>query len=164
MAHLSKLSSMAVTFLLIVGAAHSARAAEPPADLCSLLPAAELSKTLGQAYDPPQKSVALRPFLNTNQGTDCTYKKSKDARERKLLFRAYVDPSPAAATDLFARLRQFFGPPTPVTGLRDEAYFDKRHGLHVRKGKVRFFLALDDFTPASESQLKDLASRIAGRV
>jgi hypothetical protein len=69
MAHLNKLSLIAATFVVTTCALHSAGAAEPPADLCSLLPAAELSKTLGQAYDSPQKSIAPRPFPNTAAGT-----------------------------------------------------------------------------------------------
>jgi hypothetical protein len=164
MAHWTKLSLIAATFVVTTCSLHSARATEPPADLCSLLPAAELSKTLGQAYDSPQKSIAPRPFPNTAEGTDCAYKRSKDARERKLVFRAYVDPSPSAAADLFARLSKFFGPPTPTTGVGDQAYFDKQHGLHVLRGKVRFYIAIDDFTPAVERQLENLASQVAGRL
>ena len=163
MAHLNKLSLIAATFV-VTCALHSARATEPPADLCSLLPAAELSKTLGQAYDPPQKSVAPRPFANTAEGTDCKYKKSRDARESTLLFRAYVDPSPSAAADLFDRLGKFYSPQTPVTAVGDRAYFDRNHGLHVLKGKVRFFIEMDDFTPAMGKQLESVASQVAGRL
>jgi hypothetical protein len=77
-----------------------------------------------------------------------------------------VDPSPAAATEMFAKLGAFYSPQTAVTGLGDEAYFDPQHGLHVRKGKVRFYLNLEgvDFTPKVEKQLKDLAGRIAGQL
>ncbi len=164
MAHLNKLLLIAATFVVSTYALHSARATEPPADLCSLLPAAELSKTLGQTYDSPQKSIAPRPFPNTAEGTDCTYKRSKDARERKLLFRAYVDPSPSAAADLFARLSKFYGPPTPITGVGDQAYFDKHHGLHVLRGKVRFYITMNDFTPAIENQLENVARQVAGRL
>jgi hypothetical protein len=164
MAYLNKLLLIAATFVVTTCVLHSARATEPPADLCSLLPAAELSKTLGQTYDSPQKSSAPRPFPNTAEGTDCTYKRSKDARERKLVFRAYVDPSPSAAADLFARLSKFFGPPTPITGFGDQAYFDKHHGLHVLRGKVRLYIAMDDFNPAIEKQLENLASQVAGRL
>ncbi|HEY5030515.1 MAG TPA: hypothetical protein VIK39_19080 [Candidatus Angelobacter sp.] len=161
MAHLNKLSLIAATFVLTICSLQPASAKEPPSDLCSLLPATELSKALGQSYDSPQKSVAPRPFPNTAEGTDCMYKRSKDARERKVVFRVYVDPSPAAAADLFARLSKFFGPPTPVT-VGDQAYFDKHHGLHVLKGKVRFFITMDDFT--SEKQVASLASQIAGQL
>src|SRR5579862_5844081 len=88
------------------------RAAEPPADLCSLLPAAEVSKTLGRGFDAPQKSVAPRPYRNTVEGTDCHYR-SKDGSD--LMFRGYADPSVAEATSLFARLSSFYGPSTPIT-------------------------------------------------
>jgi hypothetical protein len=126
----------------------------------------DVSKTLGKAYDAPKKSVAPRPYANTAEGTDCNYL-SKGAAGSKLWFRAYVDPSPSAAADLFAQLSKFYGPPTPVTGLGDEAYFDKAHALHVRKGKVRFYINLspmNTFTPAIEKQLKDLGSRVAGQL
>jgi hypothetical protein len=162
MAHLRKLSLIAATFLVTACAIQSARAAEPPSDLCSLLPAAELSKALGRTYDSPQKSVAPRPFANTAEGTDCNY----SAKGSKLWFRAYVDPSPAAAADLFAKLGRFYSPQTPVAGVGDEAYFDPQHAIHVRKGKVRFYLNLApvDSAPTVEKQLKDLASRVSGRL
>jgi hypothetical protein len=161
MAYWNKAWLLAAILLVATFAARPASATEPPADLCSLLPAAEVSKTVGQTYDAPKKSVAPRPFPNTASGTDCIYMRSNDARERKLVLRAYVDPSPAVAADLFTRLGQFYGKPTPVAGLGDEAYFDKSHGLHVRKGKVRFYIAMDDF---DEKQVKELASRVAGQL
>jgi hypothetical protein len=70
----------------------------------------------------------------------------------------YFDPSPSATTELFAKLKAFYSPPTPVSGIGDEAYIDPRHGLHVRKGNVRFFLDLGE----SEKQIKDLASDFKG--
>jgi hypothetical protein len=162
MARSNKLSLIAATLFATICAVLPASATEPPADLCSLLPAAELSKTLGRAYDSPQKSVAPRPFANTAEGTDCNYL----AKGSKLWFRVYVDPSPAAAADLFARLSKFYAPQTPIAGLGDEAYSDGQHALHVRKGKVRFYINLEPlaFTPAIEKQLEDLASRVAGRL
>jgi hypothetical protein len=59
-AELKKLLLIAAALVGIICALQSAWASEPPGDLCSLLPAAELSKTLGQPYDPPQKSIAPR--------------------------------------------------------------------------------------------------------
>jgi hypothetical protein len=162
MAYSRNLSLIAATFVLTTCAVHSARATELPDDLCSLLPAAEVSKTLGRAYESPQKSVAPRPYANTAEGTDCNYL----AKGSKLWFRAYVDPSPSAAADLFARLGKFYSPQTPVPGLGDEAYFDPAHALHVRKGKVRFYINLEamNFSPAIEKQLKDLARQVTGRL
>jgi len=77
------------------------------------------------------------------------------------VFRAYVDPSPAASTELFAKLKMYFGSgSTAVSGVGDEAYLDKMHGLHVRKGKVRYFLD-GAGTPKEKS---DLAVGIAGQL
>jgi hypothetical protein len=151
------ISTTAATFLLVTCSVQLASAAEPPADLCSLLPAAVVSKTLGETYASPKETVAPKPFMNTNSGTDCTY----EASHNSLLFRAYVDPSPSASAELFARLKSFFGKgSTQVPGLGDEAYMDVQHGLHVRKGKVRFFLS----GSGNDKQLKDLASGVVGQL
>jgi hypothetical protein len=150
--------------LAAICVAQTARAAEPPADLCSLLPAAEVSKTLGRGFDAPQKSAAPRPYRNTVEGTDCHYR-SKDGSD--LMFRAYADPSAVEATSLFDRLSSFYGPSTPIAGMADQAYFDANHAIHARKGRVRFFISLDapgSFTPALEKQLRDIASRVAGQL
>jgi hypothetical protein len=166
MTRLRNPSPIAATFLIAAWAVLPAMASEAPADACSLLPAAEVSKTLGQGFDAPQSSVAPRPFANTVTGTDCSYQ-SKGAGHGMLLFRIYFDPSPSAAADLFTRLSKFYGTPTPVNGLGDVAYFDAAHGLHVRKGNVRFFLNLDttgSFTPAMQKQLQDLASQVGSRL
>jgi hypothetical protein len=163
MANSTKLYLLAFTLLVSVCVLPSANATEPPADLCSLLTVDMLSKETGQTYDAPEKSVAPRPFPNTVQGTDCTYKKSKGASPSKLLFRVYVDPSPAVAADLFAKLSKYF-PGKPVDGMGDKAYIDKNHGIHVLKGKVRFFMEMDDFTSSTEKQLQSLATQIAGKL
>ncbi len=133
-----------------------AKAATAPADPCSLLSAPQVSSAMGKTYDAPQKSVAPRPYANTVQGTDCTYSGAGGG----LLFRIYFDPSPTAATDLFARLKIFYSPPTPVPGLGDEAYFDPRHGIHVRKGNVRFFISAGD----DEKPLTNLETQVAGQL
>lgn len=164
MAYLRRTSLIAATLLVTSCIVQSAKAAEPPADLCSLLPAADVSKILGQAFAAPEQSVAPRPFANTNTGTDCHYSSKGGG---KLWFRAYVDSSPAQTTELFARLKMFYGPPTPINALGDEAYLDSKHALHARKGKVRIYLELspiEPFTPAKEKQLKDLAAAGFGRI
>ena len=162
--HMAKLNQMyqmswtAAAFLLVTCSIQLAAAAEPPADLCSLLPTAVVRKTLGQTYDSPLKTVAPRPYANTAEGTDCTYQ----SKSGNLLFRAYVDPSPAAAAELFARLKSFFGRGSAsVAGIGDEAYLDAQHGLHVRKGKVRFFVSAK---AASDKQLSDLAIGVVGQL
>jgi len=147
----------AVALLLAASSVELARAAEPPSDLCSLLPAETVSKTLGQAFGSPKKTVAPRPFSNTNQGTDCTF----ESGGHTLLFRIYVDPSTSASTDLFAKLKTYFGNgSTAVGGIGDEAYLDKLKGLHVRKGKVRYFLD----GAGTPKQKNDLALGVAGQL
>jgi hypothetical protein len=161
MAHWIKASLLAATLLATTCVVQAAKANEPPADLCTLLPAAEVSKTLGHNFDAPEKTVAPAPFMNTNSGTDCRYKRSKDPRERTFFFRIYFDSSAAQAKDLFAQLTMFSGKAKAVDGLGDEAYFDKYHGLHVRKGKVRFYLTMDD---PDEKLLTALAGHVLGQL
>jgi hypothetical protein len=156
MTHLNRLSLIAMA-LLFVCSGELANAAEAPSDLCSLLPPAALSKTLGQTYGAPTKTVAPRPFPNTNQGTDCTYKSG----EHTFLFRVYVDPSASSSADLFARLKSWFGAGSKdVSGVGDEAYLDKLGALHVRKGKVRYFLS----GSRDSKQLNDLANGVAAQL
>ena len=155
MPHLNQLS-WTMALLLVACSGELAIAAEPPSDLCSLLPSATVSKTLGQNFGSPKKTVAPRPFPNTNQGTDCTY----ESGGHTLLFRIYVDPSPSASAELFAKLKMYFGAgSTEVNGVGDEAYSDKLHGLHVRKGKVRYFLD----GAGTPKQKSDLALSVAGQ-
>ena len=112
----------------------TANAATQPADPCSLLSPAQVGSALGETFKAPVKTVAPRPFMNTVQGTDCQY-------SGKVLFRIYYDPSVAASTDLFARLKLWFGQgSTATSGIGDEGYFDKEGALHVRKGNVRFYI------------------------
>ncbi len=156
MGHPHRVSLLSALALLACSAALAA-AAEPPSDLCSLLPASTLTKTLGSTYGAPKVSVAPRPYRNTNSGTDCTY----ESGHKSLLFRVYVDPSPEASADLFARLKSFFGRgSTDVTGVGDEGYLDKQHAIHIRKGKVRYYISGD----GTEKQIKDLAVSVAGQL
>ena len=156
MAKLNRLS-LVIALLLVACSGELARAAEPPSDLCSLLPAAVLSKALGQTYGAPTTRVAPRPFSNTNQGTDCTYKSG----EHSFLVRAYVDPSASASAELFAKLKLYFGAGSKdVSGVGDEAYLDKLGDLHVRKGKVRYFLS----GSRDSKKLNDLANGFAAQL
>lgn len=156
MTSLGKSSLLVAVLLAGASPVPSAKAATAPSDPCSLLSATQVSSALGKTYSAPQKSVAPRPFSNTVQGTDCTYSGAGGS----LLFRIYFDPSPTAATDLFAKLKMFYSPPTPVPSLGDEAYFDPKHGIHVRKGNVRFFISSGD----DEKALTNLATQVAGQL
>lgn len=162
MSYLPRLSLIFATCVGIACMVQFAGAAEPPADLCSLLSPNQVGTTLGGAYDSPQKGVAPRFSAGTVQGTDCNYQ-PKDAAASKVLFRAYVDPKEEDTKWLFLRLSKFYKRITPVTGLGDEAYFDDVHGLHLRKGNVRMYITLTpvgEFTPEREKQIKDLGASV----
>ena len=153
MTTLNRALPITISLLVLALGALPANAAEPPADLCSLLPASLVSKTLGSTYSSPEKTVAPRPYPNTNSGTDCMYKSGS----HELLFRAYVDPSASASAALFAKLKMFFGSgSTDVSGVGDEAYMDKLHGIHVRKGKVRYYIT----GPREEKPITSLAVEV----
>jgi hypothetical protein len=153
---------LAATLCLSTCAARPATPTDPPSDLCTLLPVADINKSLGQTFTGPDKAVAPRPFPNSVEGTDC----NDSAGNSKLWFRAYADPDAATATDLFAKLAAFFGEKTTVSGVGDEAYFDPGHSLHVRKGRFRYFLNLEpiDDPSKSDKRLKDLATKVAARL
>ena len=143
--------------------------------LCALLPATELNQITGQTYDPPQESVAGPALPNTATGIECRYV-SKNAGQ--LLFIAWVDPSRFLAVHRFAKLTEFFrgggrhGVAKDLKGVGDEAYWDERHALLVRKGRVRFFIIFtsadgvinlaDMF--AKEKQLIELSTAFARRM
>ena|SRR5579863_5235413 len=148
---------MVAAFLMVTFVAPLARGGDLPSDLCSLLPTAVVNKTLRETFNGPEKKVAPRPFRNTNEGTDCVYKSGADV----VLFRIYIDPSPESAKDLFAKLKQYFGAgSTDMSGMGDEAYVDQNKGLHVRKGKVRFFID----GVRNEQQRKALGDRVVAQL
>lgn len=142
------------------------QAKDPPSDACAMLPAAQLTKILEQPFGSPAKTTAPAAFSGSPTGTDCTYQTGQGL-PRKLLFRIYVESSPAAAKETFNKLSPYYGPNTAVTGNWDAAYLDARHAIHVQKGKVRYYLNLDPVgtdTAKAEKQLKDLATWVAGQL
>ena len=137
--------------------ADAAQAATEPPDPCSLLTPAQVNSVMQATYAAPVKSVAPRPFANSVPGTDCRY----NGRNR-LWFRIYYDGSANDATALFAKLKVFYSPNTPASGIGNEAYFDKKGALHARKGNVRFYLDLG--TDEQQAALTKLAEIVAGQL
>jgi hypothetical protein len=137
--------------------ADAAHAATEPSDPCSLLTPAQLSSVMRATYAAPVKSVAPRPFANSVPGTDCRYN-----GRNPLWFRIYYDGSANDATTLFAKLRVFYSPNTPASGIGDEAYFDKEGALHARKGNVRFYLDLG--TDKQQAEVTKLGEIVAGQL
>jgi hypothetical protein len=158
-----KLPLPAVGFALAACTAQWAAAATAPADPCSLLSAAEVSKTMGETYGAPKESVAPRPFPNTVHGTDCRYQTANGRRE--VFFRVYFDASAAQATELLARLKMWFGAGSTPASVGDQAYVDKGHDIHVRKGNVRYFISVSHGnTPTGQQQMTTLATLVAGKL
>lgn len=139
----------------------TARAANAPSDPCTMLGAADVSRIVGEAYNASRSSTAPRPFADTNTGTDCNY--SPKGAGDQLLFRIYFDNSPAQASDLHARLKLFYSPATPVSGVGDEAYFDPKNAIHVRKGNVRYYLQLGKGA-STVKPIEELAALVAGKL
>lgn len=145
---------------------HALQAKDPPSDACVMLPAAQVAKVLEQPFGSSAKAIAPAAFPGSPTGTDCTYDTGKGL-SRKLLFRIYVESSPAAAKGTFNKLSPYYGPNTAVMGNWDTAYLDASHAIHVQKGKVRYYLNLDSIgtdTAKTEKQLKDLATWVAGQL
>ena len=145
----------AALFAVYLFAASAPAATEPP-DPCSLLTPAQVSSALGSTYAAPSKSMAPRPDANSVPGTDCRYK-----GRTELSFRIYYDGSASDATTLFAKLKMFYGPNSPASGIGDEAYFDKEGALHARKGNVRFYL--DAGNSKQQAALTKLGGILAGQ-
>ena len=71
----------------------------------------------------------------------------------------------AQATDLHTRLKMFYGKDSTPANVGDEAYVDKSHSIHVRKGNVRYFLTIAHAdTPGGQKQILALASLVAGEL
>jgi len=150
-----------VTFTVLAGVA-ALEGKELPVDACTLLPAAQVSKVLNQTFGSPSRTWAPVVAPSTARGTDCKYRTQNGS---EFLFRIYVEPSVDVAKATFTKLSTHFGPNKSVDGNWDEAYFDARHSLHVRKGKERYFMRLKPpgtDADQTEKQLKDLATWVAG--
>ncbi len=152
-----------VTFT-VLAAVVALQGREFPTDACTLLPAKQVARALNQTIGSPSRTWAPVVAPSTVRGTDCKYRTQSGS---EFLSRIYVEPSVDVAKETFTKLSTLFGPNKTVEGNWDEAYFDARHGLHVRKGKERYFLRLKPLgtdADQAEKQLKDLATSVAGQL
>ena len=164
--NLRALPTAIILTFVILSSNSALHAKDIPSDACALLPAAQLAKVLEQSFGPPAKSTAPAAYANSPTGTDCTYQ-TGSGHHRTILFRIYVESSPAAAKETFNKLSIFYGPNKAVAGKWDSAYLDSRHAIHVQKGNVRYYLNLNPIgsdTAKADKQLTDLASSVAGQL
>lgn len=145
-------------FALMAGTARPAFAGPAPSG-CSMLTPAEIEKVLGQPFGAPSESKAPPAYGVAPWGSHCDYASEKGSKTH-VTFIVYADATAAQAKQTFDSLSLWFAPKSkPAIG--DEAYIDSGHAIHVRKGKVRYYISLE---PANEKQLKDLATDVASRM
>jgi hypothetical protein len=149
------LSVVALSAVCLLAA--SAHAGTEPPDPCSLLTPAQVGSVMSATYTAAAKSAAPPPFANTVSGTDCRY-----SGRNPLWFRIYYDGSASDATTLFAKLKVLYSPTTPVSGIGDEAYFDKSGALHARKSNVRFYI--DIGTSQQQARVTQRGQIVAGQL
>ena len=160
-----KRSVLLATLLVFVILSWAAvlQAKDVPSDPCQLLPASQLSKTLGLTFGEPARSPAPPPFRDNPVGTDCSYATGS----HQLLFRIYVDPTAAVARSTHDKVSMWYAPNKTVAGAWDAAYLDPKHAIHVLKGKVRYYLdysASGSDAAKYEKGLTDLAAAIAAQL
>ena len=153
--HAPRFSSLMLGFALAAQLGSAAAFAKPlPSDKCALLPASELQTVLGQSFGDPTTSTAPAPYRNVPPGTDCTY--AQRSGSGTVLFRIYVDTSPAIAKETFEKLELFFPAKTTLSHLGNAAYIDKSQAIHVLKGSVRFYISV--VPAAKDAQLVTLSA------
>jgi hypothetical protein len=131
---------MLVAALACVLGGTSALAKDPPADLCTLLAPALLQSTLNAPFAAPEKTRAPAPFMGQSPGSHCEYRSDKAAA--KVVLIAYADPSESQAATNFNKLAQWYSPESKPT-VGDAAYMDSKGAIHVLKGKVRYYIAIE---------------------
>ncbi len=135
-----------------------------PSDVCSLLTADQLKKTLGLTFGAPQKSVFPAVYMGQSDGTQCNYEGGRTG----VRFIFYSDHSAAEAKQTFTSLIGLFPAKSKPTGIGDDAYLDSDHALHVLKGNYRFFISVSAPSSVSdatkEKQEEDLAAAVAAKL
>ena len=125
---------MRLSLLALVACASVAHAQSDP---CSWITPAQLTKEFGgKPFTAPEKTEAIPAYRGQNPGTQCVFKGGTDVR-----LIVYTDRSAAEAKQTFeSMMGSFYKIASKPSDLGDEAYIDTSHGLHVLKGKTRFFV------------------------
>ena len=132
--------------------------AAPQGPGCFLLTPAQIQKVLGQTFGAPTETKASPAYSNQPWGSNCRYS-SQTGSHMTVTFIVYLDASAVEAKQTFDKLAVWYAPQSkPAIG--DSAYMDKHGAVHVLKGKVRYYIAID---PSNDKQAKDLAASIAAR-
>lgn len=132
--------------------------AAPQGPGCSLLTPAQIQKVLGQNFGTPTETKAPPAYVKQSWGSNCFYS-SQSGAHTEVTFIIYVDGSLAEAKQTFDKLAVWYTPKSKPS-IGDSAYIDAKGAIHVLKGKVRYYIAID---PSNDKQAKDLAASIAAR-
>jgi hypothetical protein len=154
-----KLVLMMGALLLLAGGSAQIACAAPAPDPCSLLTPAQIQQVVGQPFGAPSVAQAPPAYGKQPWGSHCHYSSQKGP-DVSVDFIVYVEASSSDAKQTFDKLAMWFRPKSkPAIG--DSAYIDGQGAIHVRKGKVRYYISLE---PQNEKQMKDLAASVAGRI
>jgi hypothetical protein len=145
-------------FTFALGATQAAYGA-PPTDACSMFPASQLQKILGQPFGAPKESKFPPAYGKQPWGTRCEYSSQKGPHV-DVTFIVYIEQTASEAKQTFDKLSVWF-PAKSKAAIGDSAYIDTHGAIHVLKGKVRYFISID---PANEKQLNDLAASVAAGI
>jgi hypothetical protein len=164
------LCTLSIVLLLAVYPARFSAKAAPrravPSDVCSLLTADQLKKTLGQTFGAAEKSKFPAVYMGQSDGIQCVY--NAEGGRTGVTFIFYSDHSAAEAKQTFTSLIGFFPAKSKPTGIGDDAYLDDNHALHVLKGNYRFFISISGPSTLSdataEKDEEDLAKAVAAQL
>jgi hypothetical protein len=156
--------ALMIVFILLGFHITAAGAKELPSDVCSLLGAQQLQKTMGQPLGPATKTSAPAAYSGQPEGTRCQYPDKGGAHGVMLI--VYADRSPAEAKQTFDKLSMWFPAKSKPTGIGDAAYIDKEGAVHVLKGNVRFFISASTDAPEAtrEKQVQELATAVVAQL
>lgn len=150
---------MRIPLIALVVCASVAHAQPDP---CSWITPAQLTTELGGIqFRPATRTVATPAFSGQNAGTQCDFR-GNGGTDVELT--VYVDHSPSEAKSIFDQMKTYFPAASTPSGIGDDAYFDKSHGLHVLKGKTRFFLKVAMGGSGNGAQEEMHARNVAGMV
>lgn len=127
----------ATGFMSIVFLGQMSLATVQPGNACTWLSPGQLQKMLGHPFDAPKQTSAMPAFQGQTTGTQCEYKSPSGM---DVLLIAYTDRSVDEAKRMFTTLTEGYKPSARTSGVGDDAYVEKPNAIHVRKGKVRYFI------------------------
>lgn len=139
-----------------------------PTDPCSLLTDTALQQAVGEPFGPPQSQVANSGGATVVTAANCTY--TSQSGSGTVTFIIFQDPSTSVAKNQFDNFKLSFPAAAngQISGLGDDAYIDTSDAVHVLKGDIRFYIAIDDSLLADSAAVdaadKQLATGVTAQI